>query len=315
LSDSAILPVSVGLENGRAVITRLDFGDAGFAEPFFRHTIAFARGAVPVVTPYEDFRAEVGRSREPAGFIFHMSRCGSTLVSQMLKEIAGVRVYGEPPPVNETLVLLPQLPRREVRDLLGAVIRAFCARSERAFFKFSSWNVLEYSLFDELFPAVPKLFVVRRPVEVLASIAGRLPGFAVNPGMYAELIRRRAGDRADTLGEVERAAVVLGLMLDAMAAARSGSTCLLDYADLPAAAWRMLPRFFGIAEERIDVARMEDVAGLHSKFYPARVPFEREDRSAPRADAALLEDYAAAWIGSRYDDLIASYRTDIHQGG
>jgi hypothetical protein len=304
LPDPAILPVRVALDGGRPAITCLDVGDATFAEPFFRQTIELARDSTPMVIPYDDFRAALSSSCQPAGFIFHMSRCGSTLVSQLLKEIAGVRVYSEPEPINQALSLTSRLRFRESRDLLEALIRAFCRSSSRVFFKLTSWNVLHYSLFDELFPDVPKLFVVRRPIEVLASIAKAPPGFVVNREKFAEVVRRRAGDRSGPLGDLEAAAVLLSVYLDTMAApVNGGSARVLDYTDLPTAVWRMLPSFFGIAQDEIDVARMKGVARFYSKSYPARVPFRKKDESSRAGDRALLERYVTTWIESRYDDL------------
>src|SRR6185436_14373050 len=117
-----------------------------------------AEKSAPVATSCKALRASLDPSCQPAGFIFHMSRCGSTLLSQMLKEISGVRVYSEPAAVNEALLLSPQLRRATLRSLVDTVVRAFCSRSARVFFKCSSWNVLDYALFDELFPLAPKLF-------------------------------------------------------------------------------------------------------------------------------------------------------------
>ena len=313
-SDSAGLPVGVELEDGRPVIARLDLGNAAFAEPLFRQTIELAPDALPAFTPYDDFRAALDLSCKPAGFIFHISRCGSTLVSQLLKEIADVRVYSEPPAISKALILAAQLPRREVRDLLEAVICALCSHPGRVFFKFSSWNVLEYSLFDEVFPDVPKLFVVRRPAEVLASIAKGPPGFVTRRDMFADVVRRRAGDRADALDDVEFAAVLLSVFLDAMAGGGNGPRRVLDYTELPLDAWQTLPRFFGIAEDKVDMARIENAARFHSKSYPERVPFRKQDESVTPADRALFERYAETWIGSRYEDLIVS-RNQINHGG
>jgi hypothetical protein len=285
--------VSVTLEGGRPVIRCLDAGEAAFAEPFFDETVDAASSATPVLFDCDGLRAALDPSCKPAGFIFHMSRCGSTLVSQLLKEIPGVRVYSEPSAINEALDFSP--------EVVDVVVRAFCSSPARTFFKCSSWNVLEHALFEQLFPGVPKLFVVRRPVEVLASIAKAPPGFVEGREAFADVARRRAGKRTGSLSDLEFAAVMLSLYLDAMAAA-DGPALVLDYSELPFAVWRTLPAFFGIAAEEIDVARMESVARFHSKTYPTRVPFEKEDA----AGTERLERYAAKWIGSRYDDLLAT---------
>src|SRR5271166_938284 len=45
----------------------------------------------------------------PAGFIFHMSRCGSTLVSQMLAQLDEVVMLSEPQVLNDVLLAPPRI--------------------------------------------------------------------------------------------------------------------------------------------------------------------------------------------------------------
>jgi len=294
------LPLRVALVDGEPAITCADAGSVSFAEPFFDQTIR-ARKLSSFVTTCDALRSSSEPSFLPAGFIFHMSRCGSTLLSQMLKEIDGVRVYSEPDPINDALLLAPRLSRDALRDLLETIIRAFCSQRidgpKSVFFKCSSWNVLHYPLFDELFPTVPKLMIVRRPAEVLASIAAAPTGFVADRERFTDIVRQRAGDRTDALDDLEFAAVVLSLFLDAMSAA---GTRVLDYSELPSAAWSTIPAFFGIPEDRIDKQRMEVVARFHSKTWPARVPFARDENVDP-----ALERHVANWIGSRYANVVA----------
>ena len=47
----------------------------------------------------------------PAGIVFHVARCGSTLVSQLLKQHLGHVVYAEPLPINEILLPPHKWPR------------------------------------------------------------------------------------------------------------------------------------------------------------------------------------------------------------
>ena len=76
-----------------------------FTEPFFRQTIdaLVQANAVQKLTPLGAL-AEVAPTKAPAGFIFHVSRCGSTLVSRSLAGIPRHRVVSEPAPVNQWLL-------------------------------------------------------------------------------------------------------------------------------------------------------------------------------------------------------------------
>jgi hypothetical protein len=300
--DAAWLPVDVTLDDGGTHITWMDLGNSAFAEPFFDDTyyVQKRRRTPTKVTSLDALRAAADASIPPAGFIFHMSRCGSTLLSQMLKEISGVRVYSEPRPVNAALLLAHESEAH--RDLVRAMIRALCLADQRQrIFKFSSWTLLHSSWLRELFPDVPTVFVIRKPADVLASIAKSLPGFVEQRWLLRDAVRKHAGDRTDTLDDLEFAAVVLRLFLDAIAsAAKSASTRVVDYTALVATATSTLPAFFGIEEKRVDVARMEAVTRFHAKAL-ARVPFEKEQHAPD-----TFEPYVSRWIGSRYDELLAA---------
>ena len=61
----------------------------------------------------------------PAGIIFHVARCGSTLISQSLKQLGTLAVYAEPQPVNEILVPPHQWPRADMVAAIRALGSAF----------------------------------------------------------------------------------------------------------------------------------------------------------------------------------------------
>jgi len=100
LSDAAQpvgwLPVHLGWQRGQPCLHWLHFGSERFVEPFFAGTIArclrrpfsqlfTARTSMAAL----DAQAGGAGHVDPAGFIFHMSRCGSTLLGQMLTRLPG----------------------------------------------------------------------------------------------------------------------------------------------------------------------------------------------------------------------------------
>jgi len=76
-------------------------GGARFTEPFFQDSISSAlRRPFSAAFLRRTAIEEQAGWPDPAGLIFHMSRCGSTLVAQMLKTLSGVTVFSEAPPVD-----------------------------------------------------------------------------------------------------------------------------------------------------------------------------------------------------------------------
>ncbi len=115
---------------------------------------------------------------QPAGFIFHLSRCGSTLISGCLSELDSTCVFSESPLLTE-LLLDNQLTTDEQRESLRAFIdlqaAAFSGRPQMII-KWNAWDIFQWELIRSLYPRVPAIFLVRDPVEILAShqrIAGR----------------------------------------------------------------------------------------------------------------------------------------------
>ncbi len=85
------MPIRVYQEQGEPMLDWAYFGSARFVEPFFEDTVAkVLRRSFSLLfrqqTPLSilDELQLLAPGVAPTGFIFHMSRCGSTLVSQML---------------------------------------------------------------------------------------------------------------------------------------------------------------------------------------------------------------------------------------
>ena len=104
------LPVRVYWQENRAFVDWCCVGKEHFREPFFDQTIErLFRQPFNLLfrhqTPIE-FLGELSErlpALAPTGFIFHLSRCGSTLISQMLAALDRNIVMSEPPPVDSVL--------------------------------------------------------------------------------------------------------------------------------------------------------------------------------------------------------------------
>lgn len=107
----------------------------------------------------------------PAGFIFHLSRCGSTLVSGSLSELDSTLVLSEPPVFTELLLdtSLDRAQKREgIAGLVSAITVAVPGRHDLVV-KWNAWDIFQWELLQDLYPEVPSLMLVRDPVEILAS--------------------------------------------------------------------------------------------------------------------------------------------------
>ena len=112
----------------------------------------------------------------PTAFIFHVSRCGSTLVSQALGMIANSIALSEVALFDEILRL--PLSRHNFNEeysnqLLSAAIKFYgnkrTGSENKLFIKTDSWHLLFYKRLRTLFPSVPFIVLYREPGGVLES--------------------------------------------------------------------------------------------------------------------------------------------------
>jgi hypothetical protein len=310
LSDLAQwTPIRLILQPPDPAIDWCDLRGIRYAEPFFDQTVLrWTQGpeARPVLrTGLQELAALDGEpSLDPTGFIFHLSRCGSTLASRLLSTMPGMIVSAEPGPINALLELDPALVDEAARaGVLRLLIRALgrirAGDETRHIVKLSSWNVRQLPLFRQAFPAVPWVWVHRAPAEILASILAGPPGW-----MLLQRFPQRAAalfgfDPAETATPAEFAARVLASMIEAWLAHADPSALTVEYRDLPDAVWQRVAPHFGLEVEDGDIRRMEEEAR-----YSAKDPGQRVfDKAAGRVLPEELRDLARRIVDPIYARL------------
>lgn len=117
----------------------------------------------------------------PAGLIFHVSRCGSTLLGKALARHPEQLVINQGGPLQRGFwawltddwcqpMRQDEEAIRAFRNLVFAMTRRRDPAHVRSFIKFISWNILCEDFIREAFPDLPALFLYRDPVEVIASV-------------------------------------------------------------------------------------------------------------------------------------------------
>jgi gluconate kinase len=304
-------PIHVGWDEGSPVVDWCHTAGVPFDDPFFSQTVerCLRHPFRLLFRPRTGIDALVdaaheGSGRAPSGFVFHLSRCGSTLVARMLAARGDVLVMSEPGPLE------PLLAAREVPDetriawlraMVTALRRPASDRQPHYVIKLDAWAALDLPLLERAFPDVPFVFLYRDPLEVLVSQAGHR-GYHMVPFV---LDPERVGVDASTLATLslhEYGAAVLGRICEsALASARAGRTLLVDYRELPSAVPDRIARHFGIPVDDARRADMHGATGTHAKN-PV-LPFS--DDSASKRAAATPEMRAAIerWAAEPYAAL------------
>lgn len=109
---------------------------------------------------------------EPAAFIFHVSRCGSTMVARMLAACEENTVFSEVPFFDDILRIL-HVQKYEDGNLLKEVIKLYSlpknSTAKKVFIKTDSWHIMYYAEIRKMFPQVPFILLYRNPAEVVRS--------------------------------------------------------------------------------------------------------------------------------------------------
>jgi len=119
-----------------------------------------------------------------------MSRCGSTLITQMLNSNKKFFSISEPPIVNK--ILDPKVGlSSKTRNLLlktsiESIARSAPEESNFTVIKFRSWNVFFLEKILKNFNKTPWLFVHRDGIEVLSSVIKKPPGWLRSKENYAD---------------------------------------------------------------------------------------------------------------------------------
>jgi hypothetical protein len=296
----------------------VDWGHLGarrFIEPFFSQTIDQcvrlpADQLFRHLTPLDDL-GEIMRTQPglpPTGFIFHMSRCGSTLISQMLAAAPENIVVSEAAPIDNILRAHFRDPNvteeRRVQWLqwLVGVLAWRRHPAEKNFFtKFDCWHALFLPLIQRAFPGVPWIFVYREPLEVMVSQMGHrgahmIPG-ALECGIF--------GWDSATTGQMapnEYGARVLAKICEAtLTETRNGNGKLVNYRQLPETVWPVLMDHWGVKFSPEETRRMMDAARLDAKN--PSLTFEPDSQAKNAAASTELRALTRQWLEPVYQEL------------
>lgn len=267
--DGPWLPVSVSAIGSGQFVDWLYFGDKRLTEPFFFESARqMQRLPFNRVFRYRlglrDFLTAAEAHPPPHGFIFHMSRCGSTLAAQMIAALPDSIVVSEPPPLDRILQMVRGMAEHMAVEALHAIVAALGRRrhgESRYVLKLDAWHALALPLFRRAFPNVPWIFLYRDPVEVLVSQM-RQRGMQMVPELVAPSL---FGLETDLPDEEYCARVLAAMCRAAGEHQRLGGGILINYAQLPEAVEQAILPHFGIEVSEAGRAAMRAAAGRNAK--------------------------------------------------
>ncbi len=304
------IPVRCFWRENKAFVDWCFLGKERLTEPFFDDSIVkrfrqpfnlLLRHQTPIDFLGEFF--EVSESLKPTGFIFHLSRCGSTLVSQMLAALPQNIVISEASPVDFA-VRAKNVTEEQKIEWLRWMINALGQKrnSEVNFYiKFDSWNTLELNLIKRAFPDVPWVFLYRNPVEIIVSHI-RQRGAQTIPGMISEILPDLSFEESVQMPPEEYCARVLGkICQSALESLKNGRGLAVNYTELPDAVTLKIPEHFKVKLNENEFEKMLAATKYNAKNPHLNFSADSEMKKNEANETAIRA--AETFVNPFYEEL------------
>lgn len=312
------MPIRIYRRDASHMVDWCYMGNERFTDPFFDITVTrLFRDPFNLVfrhqTPIE-FLGEVAEKDPgipPAGFIFHMSRCGSTLAAQMLASLEQNIVLSEPSPVDSVLranAFEPAVTDEQrgtwLRWLLTAFGRKRTAAEKYYFIKFDSLTTLEMGLILEAFPDVPWVFLYRDPLEVIVSQMNQRGAQMIPGAIVGQLLPGFGLPAIMQMQPEEYCARVLAAFCEtALGYSADPRGLLVNYTQMPGAVTTQIMGHFNVYYSSEEVAKMNAAAGFNSKA-PQR-NFTTDSKAKRESAGETVRKMADKWAYPVHERLEA----------
>jgi hypothetical protein len=286
-----------------------------FTDPFFEQTIAHCLQhpcnlLFRPQTPVELLGALAAErpGLKPDGFIFHLSRCGSTVVSRMLAALPQNIVISEAQTIDSILrtrFYNPTVTNEQQIDWLRWLISALGQRragvEQHYFIKFDGWHAFALPLIRRAFPDVPCVFIYREPLAVMVSHGRQVTSWMM-PGTLPPQLLGLDINSVQSLSLEEYCARMLAqICAAAIEQARVAPLLLVNHNELPSVVSDKLLDYFGVAYTPAELARMRETTAFHAKL--PGLPYVDDRTAKSGAASAEVRRLAAQWVSPRYEEL------------
>lgn len=308
-------PIRIFERDRRISVDWCYLGDRRFVQPFHDDTIEIC-----LRQPFNQlFRRETAleflgelyeeqRGIAPAGFIFHTSRCGSTLVSQMLAALDCNIVVSEASAIDKIVradAFFSDVSDEQkaiwLRWLLNALAQPRDKREKHFFVKFDSWATLDLPIIERAFPNVPWIFMYRNPIEVVVSNL-REPGAQMIPGAISKIFPDSSLTEILQFSIEERCArTIAAFCRAALDNSPSRNALFVNYSQLPEVVGDRICAHFNVAFDAEQTEKMRGAAKFHAK--KPQLVFQ-PDAAQKRREASLeAQNATEKFVAPLYDEL------------
>ena len=302
--------------DGRPGLQWMDMSGVSLVEPFFQQTVERLRadGRRELFTEF-DVLLELEKqldSVQPTGFIFHSSRCGSTLVANACRAINNSIVLSEANAIDKLIARFITDPGEVKTSLysvfLRGVVHALAQRrtgnEEHLFIKFGCCSLAQIEQINRIWPNVPWLFLYRDPVETIVSNLKDVPPWLLDTDrrVLASIVGKSPDEVAEMSLEELCARTIGSLFSTAHRLANDGQL-LLNYKQLSVPVISSVLRFFKVSPSATELETIEHGSQNYSKEVSAQRKFVADTEAKQTFASGAVREAAARWAVEPYQLL------------
>ena len=307
----------------------MDMAGVDLVEPFFQQTVDRLRAEQPGREEhFTEFDTLVHLEKSfdsvpPTGFIFHSSRCGSTLLANACRAIHHSIVLSEPPAVDKLVArFITDVDNNGTKELLYSIfLRATVAalgqrrtgNNRHLFIKFACCSVSQIERIRRIWPKVPWVFNYRDPVETIVSNMQNLPTWLQDEDhrVLAAIVNASNVEVAGMSKEELCARSIAAFYTTAHRVANDRAL-LLNYDQLSPAEVANMLEFFGVSPTAAEMETIASQSRIYSKAMPAAARAFVADAKVKQSLATdLIREMAQRWANEPYQ-LLEHKRLGIH---
>ena len=311
------MPIDAVVHEGRPGLWWMDMRGISLSEPFLEQTVNRVRGLARE-EKFTEFDAVIQLEKtldsvSPTGFIFHASRCGSTLVANACRALDHSIVLSEPAAVDKLVARFSTDADSPVKEalysvVLRGVVTALSQRrnedDNRLFLKFSCCSVAQVRRIRRIWPKVPFLFIYRDPAEIVVSNLNNVPTWLEDsdPRVLADMIEV-AADEILLMSREERCARAIGAFFGHASSLANENGMLLNYSEISISTIQRVIEFFGIAPTDAEITRIDEVTKVYSKDSAGKRQYSSDTTDKQQRTSDLIRSLTDQWCRDRYLEL------------
>jgi hypothetical protein len=320
LPGKAWLPVSFHLQRHPIRVRWAEFGSTPLSHPFFHQSLDYVRGALEKTIEFDtDVRTLMESVRDlapvaPAGMILHISRCGSTWISNCLRTAKDTTVVSEANPIQQLLdqTFVPsncgydEAVRRQILAcLLTRLAHHRSAKPDKIVLKLDVLGLFLLPRLRAYWPDVPILILIRNPAEVIASNVAR-PGLWLTgrlPSIRNFIPYEWTGSNPSRMSAEEYCARTVGSLCEAATRGLDARCMVVSYEAIDQTVVGKIGAFFGLCLPDAHGEDLQRALRLDAKDRSGKRDFRDKPRGPAMLQESCIRSAAETWALEPYTRL------------